>query len=61
MAEPIIRRRKYHTPKDKDRVMLSQCVGKLMAYLRVGNREEAKLWAKALVEHLRKMGLIDAP
>jgi hypothetical protein len=45
--------------KDPNRFALSQCVGKLMAYIRIGNVTEAKLWAKKLVEHLRKMGLLD--
>lgn len=45
--------------KDKDRVTLSQCVGKLMAYLRVDKKDDAKIWAKKLVEHLKKMGLLD--
>ena len=44
--------------KDKDRVVLSQCVGKIMAYLRVDKKEEAKRWAKQLVEQLTKMGLL---
>ena len=44
--------------KDKDRVALSQCVGKLMAYVRVDKKEEAKIWAEKLVLHLRKMGLV---
>jgi hypothetical protein len=43
--------------KDKDRVLLSQCVGKVMAYLRVGRVESAKDWARKLVEQLTKMGL----
>ncbi len=45
--------------KDKDRVALSQCVGKVMAYLRVGKPDDAKVWAKKLVEQLKKMGLLD--
>lgn len=44
--------------KDKDRVALSQCVGKLMAYIRVDKLEDAKAWARALVRHLIKMDLI---
>ena len=44
--------------KDADRVQLSQCVGKIMAYLRVDKKEEAKLWAKKLVDQLTKMGLL---
>jgi hypothetical protein len=44
--------------KDKDRVALSQCVGKVMAYLRVGQLENAKLWARKLVDQLTKMGLL---
>lgn len=45
--------------KDKDRVYLARCVGKLMAYLRLDKRAEAKAWAGLLVDHLRKMGLIE--
>jgi len=44
--------------KDKDRVALSQCVGKLMAYVRVGKKEEAKEWALKLVEHLKRLDLL---
>lgn len=46
--------------KDKDRVALSQCVGKLMAYIRVDKKEEAKIWAKKLVERLKQMGLLES-
>jgi hypothetical protein len=53
------KRRTDSTPKDPNRVRLSTCVGKLTAYVRVNNQDEAKLWAKALVEHLHKMGLLD--
>lgn len=44
--------------KDKDRVALSQCVGKIMAYLRVDKKADAKLWARKLVEQLTKMELL---
>lgn len=44
--------------KDKDRVALSQCVGKIMAYLRVDKKEDAKIWAKKLVAELNRMGLL---
>lgn len=47
--------------KDKDRVALSQCVGKLMAYVRVGKKEEAKEWALKLVEHLKRLDLLPKP
>ena len=46
--------------KDKDRVALSQCVGKLMAYIRVDKKEEAKILAKKLVERLKQMGLLES-
>lgn len=44
--------------KDKDRVTLSQCVGKLTAYVRVDKKEDAKIWAQKLVDHLKKMDLL---
>ena len=44
--------------KDKDRVILSRCVGKLMAYLRVDRKDEARKWAAKLVEQLRAMDLL---
>ena len=44
--------------KDKNRVFLSQCVGKLMAYVRLDKKEEARQWASKLVEHLKKMDLL---
>jgi hypothetical protein len=44
--------------KNKDRVILSQCVGKVMAYLRVDRKEEARQWADKLVRQLRKMDLL---
>jgi hypothetical protein len=52
--------KKASAPKDKDRVILSQCVGKVTAYVRVGNKDEAKRWARALVAHLKHMDLLDA-
>ncbi len=50
--------RKARPLKDPDRVKLSTAVGKLMAYIRVNKPDEAKLWALALVEQLRKMNLL---
>lgn len=50
--------------KNPNRVYLATCVGKLMAYERVGKQDEARQWADALVTHLRKMDLlppIDTP
>lgn len=44
--------------KNVNRVYLATCVGKLMAYERVGKTEEARQWADCLVTHLRKMGLL---
>lgn len=44
--------------KDKDRVALSQCVGKLMAYIRVGKKEDARIWAEKLVNRLKAMDLL---
>lgn len=41
-----------------DRVYLLKCVGKIMAYWQLYNIEEAKIWAKNLVERLEKMGLV---
>lgn len=50
--------RKIKVPKNPDRVRLSTCVGKLTAYVRVGNDELAKQWAEQLVNHLKKMNLL---
>lgn len=58
MTEVTARRRKHAIPKDKDRVFLSQCVGKVMAYVRVGKKEDAKEWAKKLQAQLVKMDLL---
>ncbi len=44
--------------KDKDRVYLSKCVGKLMAFIRLGDKEQAREWAKLLVDYLKKMDLL---
>lgn len=44
--------------KDKNRVILSTCVSKIMAFYLVGRCDEAREWAGKLVEHLRKMELI---
>ncbi len=44
--------------KDKVRVSLSRAVGKICAYLAVGNVDEAKRWAKALVGILQEEGLL---
>lgn len=43
--------------KDKDRVILSQAVGKICAYLAVGKKGEAKEWAKILILKLAQLGL----
>lgn len=58
VADKLKRRRKYATPKDKDRVYLSQCVGKVMAYMRVNKKEDAKEWARKLRDQLVKMELL---
>lgn len=44
--------------KDKVRVSLARCVGKICAYLAVGKREDARVWANALVDILQKEGLL---
>lgn len=44
--------------KDKVRVKLSQCVGKICAFLAVGKRDEAREWAGILVKYLREIELI---
>ena len=44
--------------KDKTRVALAQHVGKICAYLAVGKLDDAKLWARKLVDYLRQEGLI---
>lgn len=52
------------TKKNPDRVELCRCIGKLMAYVRLGDDEIAKQWAGLLVVKLREMGLlppIDTP
>jgi hypothetical protein len=46
------------TKKNPDRVELCRCVGKLMAYLRLGDDELAKQWAVLTVEKLQKMKLL---
>ena len=46
------------TKKNPDRVELCRCVGKLMAYLRLGDDELAKQWAALTVEKLHKMKLL---
>jgi hypothetical protein len=48
-------------PKNPDRVYLSKCVGSLMAYERLGKKEEARQWANCLVRHLHKMDLLPPP
>lgn len=44
--------------KDETRVQLSKCVGKICAYLAVGNTEQAKVWANTLVNCLKKLDLL---
>lgn len=44
--------------KDPDRAYLATCLGKVIAYKNVGNKEEASAWAHALVNKLKRMGLL---
>lgn len=44
--------------KDKLRVKLSQCVGKICAFISVGKRDEAREWAGILVQHLKDADLL---
>jgi hypothetical protein len=46
------------TKKDPLRKTLSQCVGKICAYMAVGKVIEARQWADTLVKELRKTELI---
>lgn len=45
--------------KNPDRVEVASLVGSLFAYMLNGNKEEAKNYARQLVEKLKKMGLLD--
>jgi hypothetical protein len=44
--------------KDPTRAYLATCLGKVVAYYNVGNKEEANAWAHALVTRLKRMGLL---
>ena len=44
--------------KDKDRVSLATCVGKIMAYIKVNKQDDAKAWARTLVGELQRLGLL---
>lgn len=44
--------------KDPLRSKLSQCVGKICAYLAVGKTADAKVWAKKLVDVLNDEELL---
>lgn len=45
--------------KNPDRVEVASLVGSLFAYMLNGNKEEARRYARLLVEKLKKMQLLD--
>lgn len=51
--------RQKRQQKNPDRVEVASLVGSLFAYMLNGNKEEAKNYARKLVEKLRQMGLLE--
>lgn len=42
-----------------DRVMLSRCIAKIVAYYACGKHEAAREWVQTLLDIFRKHGLLD--
>lgn len=59
VRQKLKKKAKQGFTKDPVRVKLSHDVGKICAYLHVGKKEEAKVWAQSLVANLRRLGLLD--